>query len=59
MLKLVSSATKIVLLLLTLGAIYGMIKGTITPEQYNNYFMMVLAFYFGAKTKEDSIPPTP
>lgn len=45
------SATKVVLLMITLGTIAGLFVGVISEETFKNALIMVLSFYFGGKVK--------
>ena len=48
------SASKIVLILITLATIAGMFLGKISGEQFMGISMMVFGFYYGTKSKTES-----
>lgn len=52
--KIFQSASKIVLILITLATIAGMFLGKISGEQFMGISMMVFGFYYGTKPKTET-----
>lgn len=51
MLDILKSATKIVLILFSLAAAAGLFVGVVSEDTFKTGLLMVLSFYFGAKTQ--------